>query len=309
MDGKTLVYLLRQRLNEDEYSEFISERLSYTLLNQAADELVGRTGCLRATTTITTVADQQEYILPANFLAVLNADSQNRKFVQFTLAGSTVAQNVNEGVYADMRNSGLTSTSRIPGSFCIMDYVSTPSRVEGVATAISAKSEGECTLTCSAGMSSALLANVSVGDIIHNVTDVSSGYVIAKPSSLGLTTCLFDGTDNGWTTGDRYIIQPQGRMSIFFDRPLSTSGDTITVEYLQRPAPVYSPYRAFRIPAQQMNHLVDYAAEFYKYRDRNPKFGDAFGQKFDNSVRRAGQQQRRARSDGRMGVNLKVQKR
>jgi hypothetical protein len=115
---------------------------------------------------------------------------------------------------------------------------------------------------------------------------------------------LFDGTGNDWTTADNYFITPQGRFSIILDPPPASAGDTLTVYYVKRPAPVFSLYRSYSIPIGYKQALVHYAAFMYKYRDQAPNFGDIFYRNFDTAVRQAAGQFNRSLMRRSFRVNL-----
>ena len=70
MDGKGLLYKLGSLLNEDATSGFLDDFTSYEFLYEAAKEFVSRTACITATQTITTVVDQTDYTLNADFLGL-----------------------------------------------------------------------------------------------------------------------------------------------------------------------------------------------------------------------------------------------
>jgi hypothetical protein len=104
-------------------------------------------------------------------------------------------------------------------------------------------------------------------------------------SSTSVVTALFGGTTNIWTSGDGFIAIPQPRKQLVFTQPFSGTG-TLTFEYVQRPSPVYSSYRSYRIDSYYASAVVKYAAWLYKYRDREPNFGDAFYKIWDMQLRK-----------------------
>ncbi len=179
-----------------------------------------------------------------------------------------------------------TTDVSIPDSFSIMD--ATPlARITGTATSTSAISNGEATLTDTAGN----FSNAEPGDLIHNTSDTSHGVIISKTSSTVLITVLYDATDNFWTSGDAYIIVPAHRYRLILDPPPSTAGHTVTVPYVFKPDPVYSAtiatgYRGYPIPDDYEPGIIKYAAWLYKYRDREPQYGDAFYKYWEDDLRK-----------------------
>ena len=281
MVGKTLLRRLRQTLSEVSGSPFLDDRLSYELLWEAAQEYVRRTKCLTASTTFTTVADQTNYDLPADFLELYLRDSNGDLFIQYNDGTSTTT--ISWDSYEDIVVANNTTSVSIPSSFCIMDRSSLPSQVTGTATADGAASGGECTLTDSSA--DFVTGLVAPGDRVHNTTDGSDGVVLSVTSSTALVTALFDGTDNDWSTGDSYVIQPQARAQLILDPPPSTAGHTGTVYYIARPDPVFSDYGMYRIPEAAHQALVYYAAHLYMDRDHEPQFANYFLEKWEAMVR------------------------
>lgn len=269
MDGKTLLYALRQLLEEDSSSGFIDDFTSYNFLNEAAIRLAQVSHYLKATDTITTVASTSAYDLNADYMGLYLKNSSKNYFITYndgttnTFVTWTPYEKI---VYGDQ--SGTTAS--IPGRFSIVDKSSLSSQVTGTVTSTATATGGKSTLTDTSGD----FSNVEAGDWVHNTTDSSDGIVVSKTSSTVLSTALFNGTNDYWTSGDAYVIQPQGRLQLVVDPPSSTAAHTITVNYLQRPAPVYTSYDVFRYPREYTPSLVKYAAWLYKYRDREPNYGD-----------------------------------
>jgi len=279
LDGKELLYGLRQLLNESSTSTFLDIKSSYYWINEAAKEIVNRTHCLSATQTITTIAQQTAYPLNANFLKLYLMDTNDEFFIKY-----------NDGVsdsfikwdkYQNIVYQNQTDSTPIPYRFSIIDAILSD-KITGVTSATGTLSGGECILTASASD----FSNVNAGDIVHNTTDSSDGIVLEKTSSTILKTALFNGT-NQWGLADSFVIVPQGRLQLILDPPPSTSGHTITVYYQQRPDPVYSDYRTFRFLSQYNAPLIKYAMFLYKYKDRSPNFGDNLYILANNEIKRA----------------------
>lgn len=215
----------------------------------------------------------------ADYTRLYLRDSSGNYFVKYN--DGTNDRFITFKPYESIIHDNLTTAVTIPQRFTVLDKASLYSRLSGTATATSAISAGESTLTDSAGD----FSNVSAGDSIHNTTDGSDGIVLSKTSSTALITALFGGTLNQWTSGNAYVIQPQGRYQLILEPPPSTAGHTVTVEYIQRPDPVFSSYGTYRFGLQFMEPLIEYAAFKYKYRDREPNFGDYWFKHFDRICR------------------------
>lgn len=246
---------------------------------EAAQEFVNRTNCLKSTQTITTVADQSDYTLNADFVRLYIRNTDKNFILKYNDGNSNTFLTWKE--YGAIIYGDNTDSVSIPSHFTLIDD-SLDSSVSGTATANGASTNGTATLTDS----TANFADVSAGDSVHNTTDGSDGIVLSKTSSTVLVTALFGGTDNDWDTSDAYVLQPQGRMKIVLDPPPSTAGHTITVYYIQKPAPVFSPYGIYRFPQQYTDVLIKYAIWLYKYKDGMPDYGDKYYQMFDRAARR-----------------------
>jgi len=304
MDGKTALYQLRRLLNEDANSAFLDDRTSYEFINSAAIEFVERTKCLKATQTITTVADQRGYTLNADFITLYLRDKANNLYLKYNDGSSSYSDFIYWKDYADLiLEDNIASVSK-PSHFTIIDDSALDSQVTGTCTSAGALSGGQATLTDSA----ADFSDVSAGDIIHNTTDGSDGVVLSKTSSTVLVTALFGGTENDWDSSDAYIIQPQGRLQLQFDPPPSTASHSLTVYYIQRPQPVFSDYGVFRFQPQHMEAIIKYAAFNYKYRDQDPQFGDAYYQHWEREIRKSADTLNSSFSRNKLKVNMKVRR-
>lgn len=299
MDGKTLLYQVRNLINEASDSGFLNKRSTYDFLYKSAVEFVNRTNCLRTSQSITTVADQTDYTLNADFIKLFLKDTNHNLIIKYN-DGSNNSFLTNT-TYDKIQYQVSVSSVPIPSQFAVIDDSTLDSRISGTTTSAGAVAGGESTLTDTA----ADFSDVSPGDIVHNTTDACSGIVLSKTSSTVLVTALFDGTNDDWTSGDSYVIQPQGRLKIVIDPPPSTASHTITVEYIKRPEPVYSDYGVYRFPSQYANALICGAAWFYKYRDSNPNEGNSWFQIFDREVRQYANAVNNSRNSKRLVINWK----
>ncbi len=200
----------------------------------------------------------------------------------------------------------LASSVLIPSSFIIRD-AGAITQITGSVSSAGTLSNGTTALNKTG--ETFITKGVTAGDLVHDTTDASSGVVVTVDSEIKLTCCLFDGTNNyfSYSAGpatDVYIINPQGRFQITFDPPPSTAGHTITVPYVQRPSPVYSSYYRYRFPFDWRDLLVSYAAWKYKYRDREPDFGDRLYKFWDARVRQVGHSSNEVQRRTRFNVNL-----
>ena len=301
MDGKTLLLKLRQVLNEDADGAFLDDYTSYGFLNEAAIELVRLARCLEGEQEITTVADTAAYSLEADFLEMYLTDKSKDFFVKYYDGTNYTFIRFDE--YASVVRRNSTASQSVPSFFTIRPKSVVSSQVSGTASTAGTATAGKCTLTTATSLSV-----VSVGDYVHNTTDGSSGVVLSAGSSTA-ACALFGGTGNDWTASDSFVIQPQGRLELVLDPAPESSGHTVTVHYLKRPAPVYSDYGVFGFQSHWMMPLVYYAAWLYKYRDRDPNYGDKWFVFWDRAVRMAANSTNNALNRSKMSVSFKKPKR
>lgn len=304
MDGKEALYRLRNLLNEEADSGFLDEKTSYDYINDAAREFAGRTKCLKNSQAITTVGSQTGYTLNANFMSLYLKNENNRHYALYNDGSSSYNDFIYWKDYEDIILADNVDSVAKPSHFTIIDDSTLDTQVTGTATSTGAATGGQCTLTDTA----ADFSNASAGDIVHNTTDGSDGVVLSKTSTTELVTALFNGTADDWTSGDAYVVQPQGRIQLILDPLPSTSGHTLTVHYIQRPDPVFSDYGTFRFQPQYMDAIIKYAAFLYKYRDREPNYGDAYFQYWDRQVRMANHSINSTFKRNRITVNMKARR-
>ena len=265
----------------------------------AAVEFVDRTGCLRSSQSITTVADQASYDLEPDFLRLYMKNSSGNFYIKYNDGSNNSFPTWKD--YEDIFYENNEDSVTTPGKFTIIDS-DLPDQVTGTATSDGAASGGECTLTDTSGD----FSDVEAGAIVHNTTDTSSGIVLSKTSSTVLVVALFSGTDNDWSSSDAYVIQPNPRYKLVLDPPPSTADHTITVPYIQRPSPVYSDYGIYRFV--NPSALVKYGFWLYKYRDKEPNFGDSMYKFWEMEISRKVYSINRAQRPSGFKVNLKARR-
>jgi hypothetical protein len=303
MDGKLLLRELRDLLNEQDNSSWFNDFTGYNYLFQAAIEFVGRTNCLHGEATITTVANLSTYDLPADFLQLYVRDDNNTHVIKYYNASSY--QMIPYRSYEKVYYENQTTAQSIPNYFSVLDSSTSTSslRLTGTSTFDGVSIGGQAVVADTTSS----FASVSHGDIIHNTTDGSYGMVLEQQSTTALVTAMFGGTSNDWSVGDGYVIQPRGRYQIVLDPKPSTSGHTVYVPYTQRPVPVFSDYGMYRFPTEYTPAIVKYAFWLYKYRDSQPKVGDAMYQYFDQATKRWGSGiSERLREMSKFRVNLRA---
>lgn len=274
MDGKTMVKTLEGILNEEGISPFFDDFFSFEILDKAACDFVRDTLGIARSKSLTTVADQQDYDLPPNFLDFRIRDSDHRTIIRYY-------DNVNGQYYWPYLKSydflykanraNITGSQDIPDYFALTD-ADLETQITGTAASGSGNlSGGECTLKGSTGEFSTVYAR----DRVHNTASGSYGIVLEVESSSSLKIALFlDSAAANISSGSTYVIQPAEHKKIVLSDPSNTAGHTIDVPYLALPDPVYSDYRIWPFPPTACFGICKKAGFEYKYKDRAPNFGD-----------------------------------
>ncbi len=259
--GREATRRLKHDLLESDNSAFIDEYLSYRYLYEAHTDFVMKTGSLKATQSITTVADQKEYTLSSDHLYIYT-ENNGVPYIQYE-DGSGQLYFPKEKAYQEVVHQSSVNSTAVPGSFAIIDHPTLNTALTGTTTAIGAATNGESTLTDAAAT---FTDTIAAGDMVYNETDSSYGVVITVTSDTALVTALFGGTNNQWASSDSYVVTPQGRLRLVLGQPPTTAGHTMTVYYVARPAPVFSPFRAYRTQSQFMPTIIRAAKALYEFR-------------------------------------------
>jgi hypothetical protein len=309
LDGKTLKNMLYYLVNEPTGSGFIDEKTSFDFLYEAALEYNRLTETLHGTQTITTTADTSAYYLNPDFQGIRLYDTYNNLLIKFYDTSAATTQFIPFRPYEHIYQALNTTPVEIPTNFSITDGETVDAEITGSCTTDSSESTGgPKILTDSAGTFtttySAGVDFVSVGDTIHNLTDGSCGVILNVVSTTVLHTSLFYGTDNDWDSSDNYVIIPQIRKKLILDPPNNSAGDTITVLYVRKPAPVYTDRGIYPFDSSAAFALTKYAAWLFKYRDREPNFGDALYKAWVVAVTAASSRENKSYDRNKFRVNF-----
>jgi len=311
MDGTELRNRLQALLDEEVGASFIDTKTAYDFLNEGAEEVARQTNILVGTQSITTVADQTNYSLNADYLALYLKDKNNQFFIKYN--DGTTNHFIPEDVFSDITITDNTDSVLIPSRFTIVYDPSEDSTLTGATTSAGALNSDNGESVCN--NSAAPFGNVSAGDTIHNTTDDTTGVVTEVTSTSALVTAMYPNDphsaateDQNWDSSDTYYVQTQGRYNLVLDPPPSTAGHTITLYYVQKPSPVYSHFNTFKFPRQLNLAVVKYAAWLYKYKDREPNFGDQWYVRADNEMRKGKRMTDRALNKQKIRVNMRARR-
>lgn len=284
MDGSKLSRLFLDAVGEEAaLDQYADQRRIYEYLDWSAAIFVRETGILHTTVTITTVADQQDYDVPPDFIRPYMKNRSGRYFGKY-YDGSNYfwpVQTTHEKIY----KANYTDSRTTPNRFAIADKAEKEDLIESTVTADGAASGGECTLTDTTKLFTTTNL-VYPRDIVHNVTDGSDGYVLEVTSATQLKVALFDGTDNDWTSGDTYKIQPASEYRLILDAPSQSAGHTLELPYVCMPSPVYSQYSWWRINPRSCRAIAWGAAAMFKQPEREFQDAQQLGGTFASEVSR-----------------------
>lgn len=301
MIGKDYVNRLGQILNDAHPSGYwLDLKTSFDLLYEAAKSFASDTRLLHSTQTITTVATQAKYALNPDFLRVLTVDSNGDEVIPYNNGTDTTWLSFEQYptvIYDDLDDS-------TPYRFSITDRP-VVTKMTGTATSSGSQAGGESTLADTTAAFTTLFA----GDSVYNTTQSYIGYVTSVTSGTAVKTAMFNlaavqSAYAGWTSTDAYTIQPSARYDLVLDPPPDTAGHTIALEYICLPPPVYTDYASYNFASGYEEAILKYAAWLYKYRDLQPRFGDALYQAYELQMRKARSNYRAIRSTKRVRANF-----
>ena len=284
---------------------WLDKKTSFDFIYEAAKDYAKKTRCLYQTQTITTIANQANYALNPDHQEIASENKDDAaKVLKYTDASGNDFW-MTQQLYQDQYYANNTTSVAVPSGFAVVGRAQA-AQITGTATSTAAEAGGESNLIDT----TAPFASVQVGDEIYNTTKDYIGVVLAVTSTTTLKTAMFDlSTANsayaGWASGDAYIIQPSARYDLVLDPPPVTAGETVTVPYIQRPAPVYSDYGSYNFAAGNEEALLKYALWLYKYRDSKPQVGDALYVHYDRAVREGSNSHRRATGQRNFRVSWK----
>jgi len=306
MDGKKLTRLVLDALDEQSISDnFADQRRIYENLDWAAEIYSAETGQLRTSVDIATIIYHQAYDLPPNFIKLYMKTGRGKFYAKYIYDTDQVCwpQMVS---YERIFRADYIDPQKTPNCFAIKEKEDPESLITGTTTANGAASGGECTLTDS---TKKFLSDDKVypRDIIHNTIDGSDGYVLSVTDDTHVQCALFAGTDNDFTSGDTYVIQPAAERQIYLEAPSEVTGHIITIPYICTPPPIFSDYGFWPFRPRTCRAIAWGAASLFKVPKRQFKESSELGGHFAAEVNRMRnvQAQRILRSSyGHRGVRL-----
>lgn len=288
MDGKKLSQLVLDFLDEMEATDlYASQRQLYENLDMASGVFVRETGVLKNTVTINTVADQQSYDLPPDFIRPYMKTSTGRYFFRYYNADDETTTYPLVTEYDKIFKANLTDPQSEPAIAAIRIKETPAVLIEGTCDTGSEKTNGETTLT---DATKAFLSTNRVypRDIIHNISDESDGYVLTVTDDTTLITALWGGADSAeeWSAADEYIIQPAAQHELMLDAPSESDDHIITLPYICMPAPVFSDHGFWLFSPRTCRGICYGAAALFKKNKRDYSGSSEIGGLFDAEIRK-----------------------
>jgi hypothetical protein len=263
-------------------STYASQRLIYKHLDMAGGIYVRDTRCLHSSFPINTIAGQQNYPLPPDFIDLYMQGVRNRSFIRYS-DGTTIANPVLAD-YERLYQENLTDNQDFPPYFAIIDAPTQSELITGTTTDAGAESLGRCILTDST--KNFLTTDlVYPRDSIYNTTDGSLGIVLSIIDATHLYCTLFDGTDNDISNADAYIIQSASQKTLVLAAPSLTDDHIITVPYVCMPPPIYWAMAAWPFPEYTCRAIASGAVSLFKLTEMEYKEAQSLGSLFDAEVK------------------------
>ncbi|OPY16062.1 MAG: hypothetical protein A4E69_00331 [Syntrophus sp. PtaB.Bin138] len=283
MNGKMLTRQFLDFIDTSELSDnYAAQRRIYECLDMSASIFCRETKSIHNEATITTVAGQQAYDLPPDFIDLYIQTARERFPIRYSdlTTYTWPTKTTHERIYLQ----NLQTSQSLPSHFAIVDRQTDESLVTGSASSAGAKVNGQCVLTDSAQLF-LTLHRVWPRDVVHNAVDGSMGYVLETVTETSLKTALFDGTNDDWTLSDAYTIQPASEKQLLLDAPSLTSGHVIHIPYVGMPAPIFSDFGFWHFPPRTCRAIAAGAASLFKLGKTEYKEAQVLGQLFNDEIK------------------------
>ncbi|MFZ5773068.1 MAG: hypothetical protein ACOY4W_16735 [Thermodesulfobacteriota bacterium] len=256
MDGRTLLSEMLGFLDRGESdTDLLGLQKLYRCLDEAACQFARVTGALTGEVVLTTVADQQAYNLPPEFIRPLVRTKGERFVARHDGADGTVSW-IAKTDYSRVFLANRTEAAEIPACFCIRQRSDAAAAISGAATAIGAQASGLVLLQDSG----ADFSGVMVRDMVHNVTKNTHGLVISVTSPTVLSCAMFPASRASIASGNSYTVRPASREQLVFDAPCAVTGNTLTLPSVVLPGPLYHEYSFLGLPPESCRAIAAEAA-------------------------------------------------
>ncbi len=276
MDAHSIISKVYSLINEATTSTFIDDATTYEFLNSALREVVRRTQLFIKEATIKITAGQKSYPLPNDFLKFF-AKTDDDYAEPALYYNSNKITYIDYGTYLSLDRS---ATARIPTNYTL-NFSYPASSITGTTTSNATPNNGEVQLVSASGNFSSSLIGGAV-HVTHNSVTYN-GYVVEYVSPTVLVVATQPSTSI--SAGDPYVISPPPTNIITF-YPTPSENFDLPISYYHTLPPIYSPFRSIPIPQDLLIPIACYICWLYKYKDREPVYGDKYFLIFESGIRR-----------------------
>lgn len=276
MDGYTLLREILDFLDRGESDiPLLGPRRIYSCLDEAACQFARITGAITGEAVITSVADQQSYDLPPDFIRPLVKSGSERYLGRFVTTDGVTAW-VPKTDYSRIFLANQTEAKDIPGLFCVTQRATASSAISGTVTAAASPSAGLVELVDGG----ADFSSVMVRDVVYNISKNTWGLVISVVSGTRLSCAMFPSSRASFVIGNDYVVRPESREQLLFDAPCANSGDVLTLPSVVLPPPVYHDYGFLGLAPEACRAVAAEAAYIFAARTtgmkQNPEHHNLF---------------------------------
>jgi len=276
MNAYSIISKVYSLINEPSTSALLDESTTYELLNTALKDFAKRTQLYVKKSSINVQTGVSSYDLPNDFLKFFAKSEDD-------YALPSIYYNNNRITYIDYStylSLDRNRTAKIPTNYTL-NFSHPNSMITGTTASPSTVVNGEVLLIDNSRTFDPSLIGSTV-HVTHNSVTYN-GYVIDYQSHISLIIATIPSTNI--STSDRYVISPPPTNVITF-YPTPSSSFTLPIYYIPSPPPVYSPYRPIPLPNDMLIPIACFICWLYKYKDREPAYGDKYFAIYETAVRR-----------------------
>ena len=282
MDGRSLIQQTVDALARPELDIMVlGEKKLYDRLDEASSSWARITGSIFNEVALTTIASQQAYDLPPDFIRPHVKDGARRIVGRYVTSDDSTYW-LEKTSYEKVFRKNATEAQDVPGSFAIIQKPAAAARVTGTATTAHTVTAGEVTLEDAAA---SFTDSVRVRDIVHNSARRTSGIVLAVTDDQHITCAMFPQGQGAWRQDDSYVIQPASRLQLVFDAPPANGDDVLTLPYVSLPRPVFSDYGWPGLSSDAARAITSEAAYLYQVRSTTMRTNPALHKMFLHELR------------------------
>lgn len=234
------------------------EEKLFRALDEAACQFARLTGLLHGEVSLSTVAGQQAYDLPPDFIRPFLKNSRQRFTLRYTDLAGAVTWPVKVEYGPIFQGSG--EAQAVAESWAIVKKGVGSTQLAGVTTEAAVRDANGSALVDS---TASFVGAVQVRDAVRNETRGTRGLVLEVLSDTSVRCAMFPTGQGSWRQGDQYSLQPVAREQLLLAAPPLESGHTLLLPYVGLPAPVFSPSGFWVFSPEDLAAIVAEAAFLY----------------------------------------------